>query len=129
MKAVMVSIALAAAALSPIPALSQQVLMSEATARTLTSGGVINGCSIEYTAIFRDHAYRQGAPAGVTGSLTWMLHQRIGIGLFLKIIASDFAADFGSSQPFKVPHAFVTIDDVPYIADLSDARRSASRSS
>jgi hypothetical protein len=103
--------------LASTPASSQGLLKSEITARTRTAGGNISGCSIEFTMIYRDHAYQRGAPAGVTGSLEWMVSTQGDVGLMLKVVGADPKEGFNGWQPFHVPHAFIVTRDAVYPAD------------
>jgi hypothetical protein len=45
---------------------------TETTFRVDTSGGVTMACSLDFSILYQDYAYRQGALAMVSGSLTWI---------------------------------------------------------
>jgi hypothetical protein len=100
------------------PTSSQGVIKSEITARTRTAGGKLTGCAIDFTMFYRDHAYQRGAPAGITGSLEWLVSDRGDkFGLALKVVGADPNRDLSKWQPFRVPHAFVGTRDAVYLAD------------
>jgi hypothetical protein len=80
-----------------------------------TSGGMPAFCVFEFTLAYRDRLYRQGAVAGVTGTLNWM-EAKGNLGLMLKIVGRDFpnagTADW-TPEPFPVVHGFIVIDGQP----------------
>lgn len=55
---------------------------------TLMRDGEFDGCSLTYMAYVRDHTYRSGAPAAVTGSLS-AVGVGNGIGTMLKVVVND----------------------------------------
>lgn len=88
-----------------------QEMPSEAVVSPISKSGATEGCSVQYTAVARDHVYKGGAPVGISGSLAWMLHPKMGIGASLKLIAADIdVSNPGSLQPFQVAHAFLRIN-------------------
>lgn len=88
-----------------------QDLPNEAEVNSITKGGVPEGCSVQYTTMTRDHVYKSGAVVGISGSLAWLLHPKMGLGLSLKLIAADLALETPNSlRPFKVEHGFVTVN-------------------
>jgi hypothetical protein len=54
-----------------------------------TSGGTLVMCGFEFTIVYVDHTYRQGALEAVQGSLAWA-EMRPGLGMSLKIVGNDF---------------------------------------
>ena len=86
-----------------------------------TSGGTPAICGFEFTLLYSDRMYHQGAWAGVTGSLNWA-EKKGNLGLMLKIVGRDFPnADKGdmSPQPFPVVHGFVVIDGQPTLPSIA----------
>jgi hypothetical protein len=76
-----------------------------------TSGGTPMGCGFEFTIVYVDHIYRQGALEAVQGSLTWA-EMRPGLGMMLKIVGNDFTFPQGAPRPtpFSVRQGFVAVD-------------------
>ena len=88
-----------------------QELPSEAVVSSITKAGVTEGCSVQYTAVARDHIYKSGSPIGITGSLSWMLHPQMGIGVMIKLITADIDKRAPNSLlTFKVTHGFIRIN-------------------
>ena len=54
-----------------------------------TAGGNPTVCGLEFVVVYHDHTYRDGALAGVTGSLGWV-EDKGNIGLMLKIVGADY---------------------------------------
>jgi hypothetical protein len=102
---------LVAFALSAAVATAEE-MPSEAVVSPITKAGVSEGCSVQYTAVSRDHIYMAGAPIGISGSLAWVLHPKAGIGLAMKLIAADIdERNPNSLRPFQVAHGFVRVND------------------
>lgn len=88
-----------------------QNLPSEAAFLPISKDGTKIGCSVQYTVISRDHVYRSGGMIGVTSSLTWMHHDRMGIALMLKIIGADIENNNSTKpQTFKISNAFAIVN-------------------
>jgi hypothetical protein len=74
-----------------------------------SSAGEPKGCGFEFTYVYRDRTYRQGALAGITGSLTWMEFSDGTIGAALKLVGSDFDAAL-TRTAFSIHQGFVIAD-------------------
>jgi hypothetical protein len=107
------------------PASSQSLLKSEIAARTVTASGKLEACTIDFNLIYRDNVYKRGAPAGVSGSLTWAPY-KAGVGLLLKVIGSDLMRGGANLESFhigtdwelfRLSHAFLATADTSYLAD------------
>lgn len=89
-----------------------QDMPSEAVVSPITKAGIAEGCSVQYTAVSRDHVYKAGAPIGISGSLAWMLNPKAGVAIMFKLIAADIDGTASTPlHPFRVVHAFARIND------------------
>lgn len=93
-------------------AAAAQELPSDVEVSSITKGGVTEGCSVQYTAAAQDHIYKAGGVVGISGSLAWMLHPKMGIAGMMKLVAADFSTTGPSTlNPFPVTHGFVRINE------------------
>ncbi len=102
------------AAVSPLRA-QDRIETSETDFYVQTAGGNPTICGVDFYLVYRDHTYRGGAVAGVTGSLGWA-EDKGNIVLMLKIVGSDFPnADKRewTPKPFKVVQGFIAVDGKP----------------
>jgi hypothetical protein len=79
--------------------------MGEAKMRRVTADGILMGCSYEFVAMYSDHISRRGAPAGISGSFTWMVNNKIGVAPVFKLVGVDYSDDFRSSRGHAVNSA------------------------
>jgi hypothetical protein len=101
----------------------EEIENSEMTFYVRTSGGVPAVCGFDFILVYRDNTYRQGALAGVRGSLEW-LEGKGNVGLLLKISGLDFpnaAKQDMTAIPFYVAQGFVVVSGHPY-APLNSRR-------
>src|SRR5579883_2606876 len=65
-------------------------------------------CGVEFVILYRDATYRKGAPAMITGSLSW-LEIKGEFTLILKIAGMDFENSSPSNPaPFRMSSAFLS---------------------
>jgi hypothetical protein len=103
-------VATAFALLFSAPVYSQDAIVGAETGFYVqSSAGVPKGCGFEFTFVYRDRTYRQGALAGITGSLTWAEFSDGTIGAALKLVGSDFDAAL-TRTAFSVHQGFVVAD-------------------
>src|SRR4051812_10530144 len=81
--------------------------LGEITVETITIGGALDGCAINFQAAAQDYIYQQGGPIAVTGSLNWKMNAK-GAILMLKVLGFDFVPTAAPPlQSFSIPHAFL----------------------
>lgn len=72
------------------PVSAQDLPRPELNAREITAGGKLIACSLEFTAAFRDHVYKKGSIAGVTGSIN-LWHQNSRLYTSFKLVGVDLS--------------------------------------
>src|SRR5262245_15860560 len=93
-----------ALAISAQCAHAQTVLHNEVEISPISTGGDVTGCSLRFTAIFKDHVYRQGQVSGIDGWLTWSFAPKGCLGLGLKLSGKDFTPTMALAGDVKVHH-------------------------
>jgi hypothetical protein len=93
------------------------VQKSEVTLYVQSAGGQPHVCGIEYTILYLDRTYREGALAAIRGTLGWVAHHSGNVGIIFKVLGMDFPhADKHDMAPqvFPIPHAFLMADGKPH---------------
>lgn len=85
-----------------IPLVAGEFPPPDIVAKEITSGGKLIACSLEFSAAFRDHVYKKGAPTGVTGSIN-LWHGKGQIYASFKLVGADFVG--AKAVRFKVATA------------------------
>lgn len=101
----------------PIGGSADEKPLQEITIDTITKGGELDGCAINFKVASQDFTYTQGRPIAVIGSLNWKVNSK-GAILLLKVLGFDFVPD--NDQPlrsFSIPHSFLVLNDVPQLPD------------
>ena len=91
--------------------------LGEITIETVTVGGALDGCAINFKAAAQDYTYQHGGQIAVTGSLNWKMNAK-GAILMIKVLGFDFVPTAAPPlQSFSIPHAFLVLNDTPQLPD------------
>lgn len=87
--------------------------------KVITSGGSPTYCTIEFTLMYRDFAYKAGATSAAVGSLNW-LALRGQLALYFKIVGSDLPKlpqGDATVVPHQISQAYVSANGDAFLPD------------
>lgn len=83
-----------------------QDLPSSAEAKEVTAEGKLVACSLEFTIAFRDHIYKAGSIAAVTGSINLWNSEGNKLHASFKLVGADIAGPAPSYFKVNAAHVF-----------------------